>query len=168
MNDPDMNDPKINIGSISTSGGNVEITGRDTYKYTSYQVAVVSDERARQAASELRDALGAVALDRPAAGSARDLAREIDTAVHEPETDKSRIARLLEQLTRVLAAAGSLATAGVAVIGPLQTLAGWLGDLAAPVLRLLAGSGIVPLPREKPLDAPCPRGLACLACESRT
>jgi predicted component of type VI protein secretion system len=37
--------------------------------------------------------------------------------------------------------AGTLATAGNVLIGPLQTLAAWLGDIAQPVLHLLAALG---------------------------
>jgi hypothetical protein len=43
----------------------------------------------------------------------------------------------LERLTRLLAAAGSLTTAGTALVGPLRTIAGWLGALSEPFLHLL-------------------------------
>jgi len=44
---------------------------------------------------------------------------------------------VLERLTRLLAAAGSLATSGAALLGPLHALAGWLGALGGPILALL-------------------------------
>ena len=64
---------------------------------------------------------------------------KIDAAVHAPQPDKPRIAGLLQQLTRLLAAAGSLIIPGAALIGPLHTLASWLGELGVPILRLLPG-----------------------------
>ena len=53
------------------------------------------------------------------------------------EPDRARIAPRLERLTRILLAAGSLASAGSALVGPLGTLAHWLGALGAPILGLL-------------------------------
>jgi hypothetical protein len=49
------------------------------------------------------------------------------------EPDISSIFGPLERLTRLLVAAGPIAAA----VGPLQTLAAWLGQLGAGVLRLL-------------------------------
>jgi len=100
---------------------------------------VVTDEGARRAVGELRSALATVALDQPAAAKARDHVAKIETAMQAPQPNKSRVAKVLEQLTRLLDAAGSLATASAAVIGPLQALAGWLGHLGVPILGLLPG-----------------------------
>jgi len=47
-------------------------------------------------------------------------------------------ADVVEGVVELLANAGSLATAGAALIGPLQTLAGWLGAHGAAILGLLA------------------------------
>ncbi|GII22611.1 hypothetical protein [Planosporangium mesophilum] len=95
---------------------------------------------ARRAARDLRQAVAATGLDRTTATEARARAEEIETGVNARRPDRARVARALEQLTRLLAAAGSLAAAGGALIGPLHTLAGWLGALGGPVL------GLLPLP----------------------
>jgi hypothetical protein len=99
---------------------------------------VVTGEDARRAVRELRDALAGAALDETTAAEARAHVAEIDAAVHAPEPDKRRAAGRLKRLTKLLADAGSLATAGTALIGPLRTLAGWLGAHGAASLSLLA------------------------------
>jgi hypothetical protein len=99
---------------------------------------VVTGEDARRAVRELRDALAGVVLDQATAVEARAQVAEIDTAVHAPEPDKRRAAGPLRRLVTLLTDAGSLATASAALIGPLQTLAGWLGVHGAAILSLLA------------------------------
>src|SRR6266568_905334 len=62
---------------------------------------------------------------------------ELDDALRSERPDRPRFARALERLTRLLAAAGSLASGGAALLAPLHALAGWLGALGAPILGLL-------------------------------
>ena len=98
----------------------------------------VTIEDARRAVRELRDALAGAGLSDATAAEARARIAEIDAAVHAPQPDKQRAASPLKRLVELLADAGSLATAGAALVGPLQTLAGWLGAHGAAVLSLLA------------------------------
>ncbi len=99
--------------------------------------SVVTDDAARQALSELRQALSSIPLDRPRAAEARAQVDELDRAVRAPQPDKQRAASALKRLTDLLIGAGSLATAGAALIGPLQTLAVWLGTHGAAILSML-------------------------------
>lgn len=99
---------------------------------------VVTGEDARRAVRELRGALAGVALDDATAAEARAQVAEIDAAVHAPQPDKHRAAGTLKRLVKLLADAGSLATSGAALVGPLQTLAGWLGAHGAAIFSLLA------------------------------
>ena len=99
---------------------------------------VVTGEDARRAVRELRDVLAGAGLSDATAAEARAQVTEIDAAVHAPQPDKHRAASTLKRLVELLADAGSLATAGAALVGPLQTLAGWLGAHGAAVLSLLA------------------------------
>jgi hypothetical protein len=117
-------------GIINNVAGDQRVTGGQ-------HGTAVATEAALRAVHELRDALGTAALDAKTATEARARVEEIDTELRTPQPDRSRVARCLERLTRLLAAAGSLATAGVALVGPLQTLAGWLGTLGEPILQLL-------------------------------
>jgi hypothetical protein len=70
------------------------------------------------------------------------LAREqLELAASElalPSPDKPAVADRLGRLTKALASAGALATAGASLTGPLTSLAGWLGTLGDPILRLLS------------------------------
>jgi len=87
---------------------------------------VVTSEDVRGAIRDLRGALASAALDGATAAQARANVAEIDAAVHAPEPDKRRAAGPLKRLVELLADAGSLATAGAALIGPCRPLlAGW-------------------------------------------
>jgi hypothetical protein len=99
--------------------------------------SVVADEDARRAVGELRVALTSVTLDRSRAAEARAQIAELDGAVRTARPDKGRAADILRRLTELLASAGSLTTAGAALMGPLQTLASWLGVHGAAVLGML-------------------------------
>jgi hypothetical protein len=98
----------------------------------------ISSADARRAVHDLRDALGRAALDDATAAEARARVAEIDAEVHALEPDKERAVGPLQRLVKLLTDAGSLATAGAALIGPLQTLAGWLGAHGAAIIGLLA------------------------------
>ena len=111
---------------------------RDQVIYGGQHGMVVTSEDARRAVRDLRDALASAALGGATAAQVRVHVAEIDAAVHAPEPDKHRAAGPLKRLVELLADAGSLATAGAALIGPLQTLAGWLGAHGAAILGLLA------------------------------
>jgi hypothetical protein len=100
--------------------------------------SVVADEDARRAVGELREALTSVTLDGSRAAQARAQVAELDGAVRAARPDKGRAADMLRRLTELLASAGSLTTAGAALMGPLQTLASWLGVHGAAVLGMLA------------------------------
>jgi hypothetical protein len=109
----------------------------DQIVYGGQHATVVTSEDARRAVHDLRDALTGAALDDATAAEARARLAEIDAAVHAPEPDKRRAAGPLKRLVKLLADAGSLATAGAALIGPLQTLASWLGAHGAAILSML-------------------------------
>jgi hypothetical protein len=99
---------------------------------------LVSPGEVRQALQDLRGAMPSVAFgDEATAAEASAYVETIDAEVQAPQPDRSRVARALEPLTRLLVAAGSLATAGATLIGPLHTLASWLGNLGEPILALL-------------------------------
>ncbi len=100
--------------------------------------SVVTDDDARQAVLELRRVLSTTPLDGPRAAEARAQVAELDAAVRTPQPDKRRAAGTLKRLTDLLVGAGSLATAGAALVGPLQTLAAWLGTHGTAILGMLA------------------------------
>lgn len=125
----------FNIGS--QTAGNINNVGGDQRITGGQHATVVTHEAARQAVLDLRDGLATSPLDEVTAASARARVEEIDADIQAPQPDRSRIARSLERLTRLLVGAGSLVTAGGALLGPLQTLAGWLGTLGKPILALL-------------------------------
>jgi len=125
----------FNIGSqtggvINNVQGDQKITGGQ-------HGTLVTTGDAQQALGSLRQAVAAAGLDETAAAQAHAQLAEMDTTLRAAQPDRSRFARVLERLTRLLAATGSLVTSGAALVGPLQALAGWLGALGEPILRLL-------------------------------
>ncbi|MFG1622502.1 hypothetical protein [Kribbella sp. NPDC049227] len=125
----------FNIGN--QSAGNINNVGRDQHITGGQQGVMVTPEAARQAVVDLRAGLRLAPLEQQTSAAAEAEVREIETEIRKPEPDRSRAASSLERLTRLLLSAGSLASAGAALVQPLQTLAGWLGSLGAPILQLL-------------------------------
>jgi hypothetical protein len=119
-----------NAGVVNNVGHDQHITGGQ-------QGVLVVTPEVRQALHALRSVVGSAALDDARSREATRQLDEIDAAVGSAMPEPERVAGPLEKLTRLLVAAGPVAAA----VGPLQTLAGWLGQLGSGVLRLLPGLG---------------------------
>ncbi len=125
----------FNIGSqtagvINNVDGNQQITGG---QYGS----IVGDGDARSAARDLRDGVAHTPLDQREAAQARTWVEDVVTEMVSAQPDRSRVAGPLHRLTELLLKAGRLTTAAAALVGPLRTLASWLGALGKPLLLLL-------------------------------
>jgi hypothetical protein len=125
----------FNIGNQNAA--NINNVGRDQHITGGQTGIVVTSEQALQAVADLRAGVTATRLDPAPSAAVETELREIEAGLRQPEPDRTRIAPRLERLTRILLAAGSLASAGSALVGPLGTLAHWLGALGAPILGLL-------------------------------
>ena len=119
-----------NGGVINNVAGDQHITGQQ-------HGTLVTTEDARRTLSQLRQAVTTAGLGEATAADARVRLAEMDAALQAEQPDRPWFARALERLTRLLATAGSLATSGAALIGPLHALASWLGTLGGPILSLL-------------------------------
>jgi hypothetical protein len=95
-------------------------------------------QQARRAVGDLWAGLAAARLDETVAPPARAQLAAVEAAVRAPEPNRSRVADALRQFTRLLVASGSLSAA---LVGPLQTLADWLGTLGEPIRQALAALG---------------------------
>jgi len=116
----------FNIGS--QSGGVINNVGGDQHVTGGQHGVVITAEQARQALSDLRAAVSGSPLDEGASGAARAELAEMDAAMQAAASpDRSRFASALGRLTRLLTAAGALASAGTALAGPLHILAAWVG-----------------------------------------
>jgi hypothetical protein len=125
----------FNIGS--QQAGNINNVARDQHITGGQTGMLVTPEAARQAVIDLRAGLKVTRLDPATSAAAEAEVMQIDAGMRQPEPDRTQIAPRLERLTRLLLAAGSLATAGSALLQPLHTLANWLGALGEPILNLL-------------------------------
>jgi hypothetical protein len=119
-----------NAGVVNNVGGDQHITGGQ-------QGTLVVTPQVREALDALRSAVASADLDGRQGREATRQLDEIEVVVGSATPEPERVAGPLEKLTRLLVAAGPIAAA----VGPLQTLAGWLGQLGAGVLRLLPGLG---------------------------
>ena len=128
----------MSIHVKNQTAGVINNVDGDQVVYGGQSGTVVSGEDARRAVRQLRNALADVPLDETTAAEARAQVAEISAAVHAPQPDKRRAAGPFQRLVKLLADAGSLAAASATLIGPLQTLASWLGVHGAAMLSLLA------------------------------
>ena len=129
----------FNIGN--QTGGVINNVAGDQHVSGGQQGVLVTTEDVRRTLASLRQAVAAASLDQATEAGAQAEIAEMDEAIRAERPDRHRFARALERLTRLLAAAGSLATAGAALTGPLQALASWLGTIGEPVLHLIAALG---------------------------
>jgi hypothetical protein len=119
------------------NAGVVNNVGRDQHISGGQQGTLVVTPEVREALEVLRTTVGSAELDERQSRDATRQLDEIEAAVGSATPEPERVAGPLEKLTRLLVAAGPIAAA----VGPLQTLAGWLGQLGAGVLRLLPALG---------------------------
>ena len=126
----------FNIGpqqaaNINNVGGDQHIAGD--------QHGIVVPPSVHHAVDRLRAELLDTSLARSDAAQAEAAVDDVSRQLRRPAPDKTAIARSLVRLTELLQRTGSLVAAGVSLLGPLRTVAEWLGSLGTPVINALAG-----------------------------
>ena len=114
---------------------NVEGT-QNNYGPQSGTVTVTIGEL-RAAVRSLDEALRDAPMPEETRRTARDHVRAVEDEVAKPQPDERKVADRMESLGGLLRGAGSVLAAGSALLGPLKTIAAWLGPLAAPLAGLL-------------------------------
>ena len=128
----------FNIGS--QTGGVVNNVAGDQRIEGGQHGVVVSREDAASAAATLRELLASAdltALSDEDRASVHADAAAISDELAAPQPSPQKVVGRLERLTSVLSAAGAFAGAGAALIGPLTSIASWLGPLGGAVLQML-------------------------------
>ena len=125
----------FNIGNQNAA--NINNVGRDQHITGGQTGIVVTPEQAWQAFAQLRAGVTAARLDPATSVAAEKELGDVESGLRQPKPDRARIAPRLERLTRLLLAAGSLASAGSSLVTPIRILAQFLGTLGAPILALL-------------------------------
>ncbi len=125
----------FNIGN--QSGGVINNVAGDQWIDGGQQGTVVTVDTARQAARLLRQAVDAAPLPADVADNARRHADDIDSELRRDNPDRPTVADRLHRLTTLLTSAGSLVAAATSIVGPVRTIATWLGQLGAPIAHLL-------------------------------
>jgi hypothetical protein len=126
-----FNIPSQQGGVINNVAGDQHITGGQHGSYASSGVDVAA------AVAQLRAALAAAGLPDEVAQNAATQVDAVEQAAAGAKPDRERAATALEKLTRILVAAGPLATAATAFAGPLGALVSWLGPLGQGVAKLI-------------------------------
>src|SRR4029453_10434324 len=99
----------FNIGNQNAA--NINNVGRDQHITGGQTGIVVTSEQALQALADLRAGVPVAHLQPAPSCAGETDPREIEAGLRQPEPDRTRIAPRLERLTRILLAAGSLASA---------------------------------------------------------
>lgn len=126
-----FNIPSQQGGVINNVGRDQRIEGGQHGTYAPSAVDVAAE------VAQLRAALAAAGLPAEVAESAAAQVDELERAASADQPDRQRAATALEKLTRLLVAAGPLATAATAFAGPMTALVSWLGPLGQSVAKLL-------------------------------
>jgi hypothetical protein len=85
------------------------------------------------AVGRLRAALDGLKLPPDQRVSAARTIDELEAELRRTQPDREKVAGGLQRLTSLLKAAGSIAASGAALLGPIGTIAGWLGPLGAAI-----------------------------------
>ena len=91
----------------------------------------------QRALLDLSTALDDVPLPPRARTQAQAQVSEVQAEMARAEPNRHRVAEHLASLAKIVNSAGAVGTAVNALMGPLSTLAGWLGHAAAPLVALL-------------------------------
>jgi hypothetical protein len=128
----------FNIGS--QTGGVISNVGRDQVVSGGQHGTAVTLADARSAVDALRAVLhrpDALPLTEQQQAEVRGDLAAIEADLGEADPPRERIGERLTRLTTVLTQAGALVGAGAAMVGPLSTLAQWLGSTGSAVLQML-------------------------------
>ena len=115
---------------------NTNMAGRDI-SITDSRGSQVTLQEARSEARRLREQVRRMNLAPDVeADAAREL-RSVEEQLGAASADTRTVAQSLERLTKILQDAGALAAAGNALLGPIGSLAHWLGAAGRPLLGLV-------------------------------
>lgn len=129
----------FNIGS--QSGGVVNNVAGDQHVSGTQTGVSISVTDARAAAEALRQALDRMDLSALPGQHRGEIVAEADRLAVELDAEdppKVSVADRLTRLTSLLRDAGAFAGAAASLVGPLTTIAAWLGPLGASALSMLA------------------------------
>jgi hypothetical protein len=125
----------FNIGSqqgvISNVGGDQTVYGGQRAEWVEWTPQV------EEHLEELRRVLSGMQLPEEARQGAEQALDEASTELQQPEPDKERVAGRIERFTEILKGVGELAVAGLAIVNPIQSIAGILGSAGAAIIRLI-------------------------------
>jgi hypothetical protein len=122
----------------SQTGGVINNVAGDQRVSGGQEGTIVTIDAARDAVRNLQRAIASTPLARSTAVAARVHVEDLDAEIRKDTPDPSAVADRVRRLTGLLASTGALASAGASIVGPLQTLATWLGHLGEPISRMLS------------------------------
>jgi len=91
----------------------------------------------QRALRDLSTTLNDVPLSARARAQAESEVQQVQAEMAKPEPNRHRVAEHLTGLAKILKSVGAVGTAISGLMGPVKTLAGWLGHAAAPLIPLL-------------------------------
>ena len=116
-------------GNISNVAGDMTVEGGQQY-------VAASVDAVREELAKLRQVL--IHIDPKFQPLVEDLVTEATEELDQPQVDAPTVARPIERLTRILKDAGTFASAGAALIDPLQRIASWLGVSGRVIFDIIA------------------------------
>jgi hypothetical protein len=119
--------------SNQNAGGNINNVEGTLYA-GGQQVSYVSVQDARRALQELAGTLPRVPLEHRERTEVDAAGRGIDEELRRPDPDRGRVAEHVGRLTKILSAAGALASTALGVAVPLGSLVGFVGRTVASFL----------------------------------
>jgi hypothetical protein len=123
--------------NIGTQQGNISNVAGDMTVYGGQQFLAGPADEMRAELMKLRQILSTIDIDAKAQRSVEELVTEATEELDRRQATASTVARPIERLTKILKEAGAFASAGAALIDPLQRIASWLGASGRAILDLV-------------------------------
>ncbi|GAA1865208.1 hypothetical protein GCM10009715_10480 [Paeniglutamicibacter psychrophenolicus] len=125
----------FNIGN--QTAGVVNNVAGNQWIYGDQRGKAVGTGAVREAVRKLRGAVDDVALDDATSVAVSAGLVEIESELEAQEPERSRVRDALEKVTVLLTSAGAIAAAGQALVGPITSVASWVGSWGPAVAHLL-------------------------------
>ncbi|HEX6208577.1 MAG TPA: hypothetical protein VF058_09515 [Actinomycetota bacterium] len=124
--------------NIGGQQGNITNVGRDMHVHgqQTNQALIASSEILTELA-QVREQVRELDLPEEDAREVDQALTEAETELQQPEPDAGRVGGHIERATEILKRVGGLATAGMALAGPLGKIGALLGPVGRSILRLL-------------------------------
>jgi hypothetical protein len=131
-----IEEPNVTF-NIGSQHGNVSNVAGDMAVYGGQHYTALPADMIRQELENIHRIISAIELSPKARNKAAALLADAGRELSQPGCEAEKVARPVKRLAGLLSDIGAISAAGVALIGPFQAIASWLGPAGQAILHLI-------------------------------